>query len=289
MILKRHWRMSLVASFAEAWIEIVPSAFFVWLFGSPPSRRRGLKFHWLNSQQNSFYVASFAEAWIEIQIKYTTLFVQPRSPPSRRRGLKSDFWRVSFAVVPVASFAEAWIEIFLRKYWYAGGKSVASFAEAWIEIPSNIAYFRPCLWSPPSRRRGLKSFLECRPRARISVASFAEAWIEIWRQNSNLDENRSPPSRRRGLKFLCIFNRSNIKMSPPSRRRGLKFLSQDRGGYVSRRLLRGGVDWNEQGARRMVDTTSPPSRRRGLKSFVFCLRDHFFQCRLLGNRQGFMF
>ena len=34
---------------------------------------------------------------------------------------------------------------------------------------------------------------------------------------------------------------------------------------------------------------SPPSRRRGLKSFVFCLRDHFFQCRLLGNRQGFMF
>ncbi len=124
-------------------------------------------------------VASFAEAWIEI------LNITMEDLPEK-----------------VASFAEAWIEIFLRKYWYAGGKSVASFAEAWIEIPSNIAYFRPCLWSPPSRRRGLK--------------------------------------------FLCIFNRSNIKMSPPS-------------------------------------------RRRGLKSFVFCLRNHFFQCRLLGNRQGFMF
>ena len=101
-------------------------------------------------------VASFAEAWIEI------LNITMEDLPEK-----------------VASFAEAWIEIFLRKYWYAGGKSVASFAEAWIEIPSNIAYFRPCLWSPPSRRRGLKSFLECRPRARISVASFAEAWIEI--------------------------------------------------------------------------------------------------------------
>ena len=38
-------KQKFVASFAEAWIEIVPSAFFVWLFGSPPSRRRGLKYH----------------------------------------------------------------------------------------------------------------------------------------------------------------------------------------------------------------------------------------------------
>ena len=56
-------------------------------------------------------VASFPEAWIEIQIKYTTLFVQPR----------------------VASFPEAWIEIEplqgTMRY-----KVVASFPEAWIEI-----------------------------------------------------------------------------------------------------------------------------------------------------------
>ena len=112
--------------------------------------------------------------------------------------------------VAVASFAEAWIEIFLRKYWYAGGKSVASFAEAWIEIPSNIAYFRPCLWSPPSRRRGLKSFLECRPRARISVASFAEAWIEIFITRQRRLCLTSPPSRRRGLKSFVFCLRDHF-------------------------------------------------------------------------------
>ena len=60
-------KQKFVASFAEAWIEIVPSAFFVWLFGSPPSRRRGLKY----SCENIGMQAVKA------------------SPPSRRRGLKS--------------------------------------------------------------------------------------------------------------------------------------------------------------------------------------------------------
>ena len=45
----------------------------------------------------------------------------------------------------------------------------------------------------------------------------------------------------------------------------------------------------EEDAKELEQSASPPSRRRGLKSFVFCLRDHFFQGRLLGNRQGFMF
>ena len=54
-----------VASFSEAWIEII----FIWnicgMAGSPPSRRRGLKFKELQKIEN-----------------------EERSPPSRRRGLK---------------------------------------------------------------------------------------------------------------------------------------------------------------------------------------------------------
>ena len=58
-------RFSLVASFAEAWIEIAfKSALGVTLL-----------------------VASFAEAWIEIPAFDVTLKIFP-SPPSRRRGLK---------------------------------------------------------------------------------------------------------------------------------------------------------------------------------------------------------
>ena len=62
-----------VASFAEAWIEILLA---------PVS----------NVQLN---VASFAEAWIEIEEALEEL-KDMRSPPSRRRGLKSG-GRVDFA------------------------------------------------------------------------------------------------------------------------------------------------------------------------------------------------
>ena len=54
-----------VASFAEAWIEIVKE-----------------------SENNEVLcVASFAEAWIEISLTFLCL-TYPMSPPSRRRGLK---------------------------------------------------------------------------------------------------------------------------------------------------------------------------------------------------------
>ena len=55
-----------VASFAEAWIEIVFG-----LFG-----------------RNFIIVASFAEAWIEILSNFARMS-GTSSPPSRRRGLKS--------------------------------------------------------------------------------------------------------------------------------------------------------------------------------------------------------
>ena len=121
--------------------------------------------------------------------------------------------------VAVASFAEAWIEIPFFAYCNCL-TLVASFAEAWIEIFLYPVPRRESL-SPPSRRRGLKSEWILIPRC-LRVASFAEAWIEIAFKSALGVTLLSPPSRRRGLKFfLTFFNTS-----------------------LSRRLLRGGVDWN---------------------------------------------
>ena len=78
-----------VASFAEAWIEIISAATSRGRISrSPPSRRRGLKLLRDIWRRILNVVASFAEAWIEMLIL--------RSGPSVKR---------------VASFAEAWIEM----------------------------------------------------------------------------------------------------------------------------------------------------------------------------------
>ena len=61
------------------------------LTGSPPSRRRGLKFKRFANLYTVFLVASFAEAWIEM---YSTTLN-------------------GFCSSNVASFAEAWIEIMI--------------------------------------------------------------------------------------------------------------------------------------------------------------------------------
>ena len=55
-----------VASFAEAWIEILRSVEDKEMLRSPPSRRRGLKYGLDDVTLKSVPVASFAEAWIEI-------------------------------------------------------------------------------------------------------------------------------------------------------------------------------------------------------------------------------
>ena len=166
-----------VASFAEAWIEIVLSNPKIALTLSPPSRRRGLK--WINGRNRSYrslsppsrrrglkscnirilrnknFVASFAEAWIEIQMAlHGTLHVS------------------------VASFAEAWIEM-MFSILFSSMVFVASFAEAWIEIISQPSAPTPAVSSPPSRRRGLKFYTELDMAIIVTVASFAEAWIEI--------------------------------------------------------------------------------------------------------------
>ena len=144
-----------VASFAEAWIEINAHPCFLvpyagrllrggvdWnkedgepmftLTGSPPSRRRGLKFKRFANLYTVFLVASFAEAWIEM---YSTTLN-------------------GFCSSNVASFAEAWIEIC----------TVGCVAIHLVSPPSRR---RGLKWgrivekfgsqeSPPSRRRGLK-------------------------------------------------------------------------------------------------------------------------------------
>ena len=77
-----------VASFAEAWIEILlSSSRLCRCIPSPPSRRRGLKF------------------FLPPLLRWYSL-----SPPSRRRGLKYSVTPEKLLTV-VASFAEAWIEI----------------------------------------------------------------------------------------------------------------------------------------------------------------------------------
>ena len=76
-----------VASFAEAWIEIVNTDHCDRIFPSPPSRRRGLKLK---------------------LVKILGLLYL--SPPSRRRGLKYYQGHLQ-PLKDVASFAEAWIEI----------------------------------------------------------------------------------------------------------------------------------------------------------------------------------
>ena len=55
----------IVASFAEAWIEILAIVSFDFFFTSPPSRRRGLKFMKVCVDER-IQVASFTEVWIEI-------------------------------------------------------------------------------------------------------------------------------------------------------------------------------------------------------------------------------
>ena len=57
-------------------------------------------------------------------------------------------------------------------------------------------------------------------------------------------------------------------MSPPSRRRGLKSCVASLISLINRRLLRGGVDWNNLGKNGNEGEQSPPSRRRGLKSYI---------------------
>ena len=103
--------MESVASFAEAWIEIVvPTVTTQIPSRSPPSRRRGLKYPKFSPSFSQIQrVASFAEAWIEIT-DVPNHYMLLVSPPSRRRGLKLAL-PTNLAPSCVASFAEAWIEI----------------------------------------------------------------------------------------------------------------------------------------------------------------------------------
>ena len=99
-----------VASFAEAWIEI-------WYchtaYSHPLCRFLRGSVDW-NSWQPGYtgyhLVASFAEAWIEICVRHCQRSRCP-SLPSRKRGLKSLQIRWQNPSAGVASFAEAWIEI----------------------------------------------------------------------------------------------------------------------------------------------------------------------------------
>ena len=166
-------------------------------------------------------VASFAEAWIEICSPGLIRLLS-------RRLLRGGVDWNQFCV----PFANCWICRLLR-----GGVDwnhkhhhqqtcemwVASFAEAWIEI-GFVYYESQFETSPPSRRRGLKSWWNgCKyPRGISRLLRGGVDWNRKYRRLLP-DYGMSLPSRRRGLKF-CIL---------------LQAVSS-----LFRRLLRGGVDWN---------------------------------------------
>ena len=64
------WRMTKVAPFTGAWIEIkVASIHYLLFLMSLPSRGRGLKYNSINGRKNLNIVAPFTGAWIEIEVR----------------------------------------------------------------------------------------------------------------------------------------------------------------------------------------------------------------------------
>ena len=108
------------------------------------------------------------------------------------------------------------------------------------------------LWSPPSRRRGLKSETCIYRINRYFVASFAEAWIEIPRCVNTIIELKSPPSRRRGLKYRCLDKGIECPVASFAE------------AWIE-------IDWSRYTT---TDVKSPPSRRRGLKSYLWKSANH---------------
>ena len=144
---------------------------------------------------------------------------------------------------------------------------VASFAEAWIE---NILIWKRkfYLWSPPSRRRGLKNIWGSRFCFGTSVASFAEAWIEKilvgelakilkrrllrggvdWKYYMYADYGKYKNVASFAEAWIEKLSMISIILgvaSPPSRRRGLKKSMPKYQKSRWSRLLRGGVDWKD--------------------------------------------
>ena len=122
----------------------------------------------------------------------------------------------------VASFAEAWIEILLCEEW--GFKMwVASFAEAWIEIDEELVYY-----------------LEKNSRLLRGGVDWNKGHTNIY-----AGKDESPPSRRRGLKFMKVCVDKRIQFVASFAEAWIEIVVANVGVVgVSRRLLRGGVDWN---------------------------------------------
>ena len=143
---------------------------------SPPSRRRGLKFYFLPVDCAVVYrrLLRGGVDW--------NFFCRRCCGGTLCRLLRGGVdWNLHCRLCShpprVASFAEAWIEM-RANCWEVWLTRVASFAEAWIEIAKRLEIYID-ITSPPSRRRGLKSWFLSWSFSPVLVASFAEAWIEI--------------------------------------------------------------------------------------------------------------
>ena len=120
------------------------------LTGSPPSRRRGLKFKRFANLYTVFLVASFAEAWIEMYSTTLNGFCSSNVASFAEAWIEiaDNFSNPILGLV--ASFAEAWIEICDISPALIS-LQVASFAEAWIEI-GNPHYSSRCCYIVSSQR-----------------------------------------------------------------------------------------------------------------------------------------
>ena len=101
-----------VASFAEAWIEIANNFNMLYVLSSR-LLRGGVDWNYAmnTSLLNGFNVASFAEAWIEMKVM--SEYDSEITCRLLRGGVDWNFWLSRFTIKSpfVASFAEAWIEI----------------------------------------------------------------------------------------------------------------------------------------------------------------------------------
>ena len=125
------------------------------------------------------------------------------SPPTRGRGLKYTNGLTTNRPTNVAPYAGAWIEIIPAAR--AGGRAaVAPYAGAWIEMFCQVCKLVSAEASPPTRGRGLKSYMFHGVESEEEVAPYAGAWIEISAPPSaSFPQATSPPTRGRGLKLTC--------------------------------------------------------------------------------------
>ena len=230
-----------VASFAEAWIEI--GADYIqteWIFvASFAEAWIEIGIYWRFCKCNG--VASFAEAWIEITYE-DSFYISDSSPPSRRRGLKYAFGRFRCGIL--CRLLRGGVDWNCQTN-FNNANNTSRLLRGGVDWNLQNAKKQSKVQTSRLLRGGVDwNFVLSLPVFSSKVASFAEAWIEIKSTAATTAAKKSPPSRRRGLKYrhtpavTCTHVASFAEAWIEIRIMYVPYVSP-----VSR-LLRGGVDWN---------------------------------------------